>query len=90
MIITVIAVTYLDLLCAHFLLLNAGLADPYVKGQLGPYRFKTKIQKKTLSPRWLEEFMIPIISWEAPNFLNFEVCDKDHIFDDALGLVSTR
>lgn len=66
---------------------SAGLADPYVKGQMGPYRFKTKIQKKTLAPKWLEEFRIPIISWESPNTLNFEVHDKDHIFDDALGFV---
>ncbi|KAK4753144.1 hypothetical protein SAY87_021942 [Trapa incisa] len=65
-----------------------GFSDPYVKGQLGPYRFKTKIQKKTLSPKWLEEFRIPITSWEIPNLLNFEVCDKDHIFDDALGKYS--
>lgn len=62
-----------------------GLADPYVKGQFGPYRFRTKIQKKTLSPKWLEEFRLPIVTWEADNELKFEVCDKDHIFDDSLG-----
>ncbi|XP_039122408.1 C2 domain-containing protein At1g53590-like isoform X1 [Dioscorea cayenensis subsp. rotundata] len=62
-----------------------GLADPYVKGQLGPYRFRTKIQKKTLSPKWMEEFKIPISSWEVPNVLVLEVRDKDHIFDDLLG-----
>ncbi|XP_031386322.1 C2 domain-containing protein At1g53590-like isoform X2 [Punica granatum] len=68
-----------------FLSSNTGLSDPYVKGQLGPYRFKTKIQKKTLSPKWLEEFRIPIITWETPNILSLEVCDKDHFIDDALG-----
>lgn len=62
-----------------------GLADPYVKGHVGPYRFRTKIQKKTLSPKWLEEFKIPITSWEAPNVLVLELRDKDHIFDDMLG-----
>ncbi|KAJ6793434.1 C2 domain-containing protein-like isoform X1 [Iris pallida] len=62
-----------------------GLADPYVKGHVGPYRFRTKIQKKTLSPKWLEEFKIPITSWEAPNVLVLELRDKDHIFDDLLG-----
>ncbi|KAK1320106.1 C2 domain-containing protein [Acorus calamus] len=62
-----------------------GLADPYVKGQLGQYRFRTKIQKKTLSPKWQEEFKIPISSWESPNILIIEVRDKDHIFDDTLG-----
>ncbi|XVE52975.1 hypothetical protein DITRI_Ditri02bG0167600 [Diplodiscus trichospermus] len=62
-----------------------GLADPYVKGQLGPYRFRTKTNKKTLSPKWYEEFMIPVCSWEAPNVLNIEVRDKDHFVDDTLG-----
>ncbi|WOL08376.1 hypothetical protein Cni_G17129 [Canna indica] len=62
-----------------------GLSDPYVKGQLGSYRFQTKIQRKTLSPKWLEEFKIPITSWEAPNILVFQVRDKDTIFDDMLG-----
>ncbi|KAL6554306.1 hypothetical protein OROMI_019979 [Orobanche minor] len=62
-----------------------GLADPYVKGQLGPYRFRTKTQKKTLAPKWREEFKIPICSWESENVLAIEVRDKDHIFDDMMG-----
>ncbi|XP_074592643.1 C2 domain-containing protein At1g53590-like [Curcuma longa] len=62
-----------------------GLSDPYVKGQLGPYKFQTKIQRKTLSPKWLEEFKIPISSWESPNLLSLQVRDKDTIFDDMLG-----
>ncbi|KAK1416686.1 hypothetical protein QVD17_25801 [Tagetes erecta] len=62
-----------------------GLADPYVKGQFGAYQFRTKIQKKTLSPKWFEEFKIPIASWESPNLLEIGVRDKDHIFDDTLG-----
>ncbi|URE43552.1 C2 domain [Musa troglodytarum] len=62
-----------------------GLADPYVRGQLGTSRFQTKIQRKTLSPKWLEEFKIPINSWEAPNVLVLQVRDKDTIFDDMLG-----
>lgn len=62
-----------------------GLADPYVKGKLGPYRFKTETQKKTLAPKWHEEFRIPIITWEVPNVLNLEVLDKDHFIDDDLG-----
>ncbi|XP_008811541.2 C2 domain-containing protein At1g53590-like isoform X2 [Phoenix dactylifera] len=62
-----------------------GLADPYVKGQFGPYRFQTKIQKKTLAPKWLEEFKIPITSWETPNILVLEIRDKDFVFDDMLG-----
>ncbi|XP_047333884.1 C2 domain-containing protein At1g53590-like [Impatiens glandulifera] len=62
-----------------------GLADPYVKGQLGPYRFRTKTHKKTLSPKWHEEFKIPIFTWESPNTLSIEVRDKDHFVDDILG-----
>ncbi|KAK4373997.1 hypothetical protein RND71_004674 [Anisodus tanguticus] len=64
-----------------------GLADPYVKGNLGPYRFKTKTQKKTLAPQWQEEFKIPVCSWESPNnMLNIDVRDKDHFSqDDTLG-----
>lgn len=59
-----------------------------MKGQLGCYRFKSKIQKKTLNPKWHEEFKIPIITWELPNILALEVRDKDHFVDDVLGCVS--
>ncbi|KAM1041912.1 hypothetical protein FF1_031078 [Malus domestica] len=62
-----------------------GFADPYVKGHLGVYQFKTKIQKKTLTPKWHEEFKIPIITWDSPNVLAIEVHDKDIFVDDALG-----
>lgn len=62
-----------------------GLADPYVKGQMGVYRFRTKIQKKTLTPKWHEEFKIPIITWESSNTLVIAVRDKDHFYDDTLG-----
>lgn len=62
-----------------------GLADPYVKGHLGPFKFQTQIQRKTLSPKWFEEFKIPITSWEATNELIMEVRDKDPMFDDSLG-----
>ncbi|XP_073302012.1 C2 domain-containing protein At1g53590-like isoform X2 [Primulina huaijiensis] len=62
-----------------------GLADPYVKGRLGPYRFLSKTKKKTLAPKWQEEFKIPIVTWESQNMLSLEVRDKDHIFDDMMG-----
>ncbi|KAK6946572.1 C2 domain [Dillenia turbinata] len=65
-----------------------GLADPYVKGQLGPYRFRTRTQKRTLVPKWHEEFRIPICTWESPNVLAIEVRDKDHFVDDHLGVCS--
>ncbi|XP_027063888.2 C2 domain-containing protein At1g53590 [Coffea arabica] len=62
-----------------------GLADPYVKGQLGPYRFRTKTQKRTLTPKWHEEFKVPIRTWESPNVLGIEVRDKDRFVDDKMG-----
>ncbi|PRQ30780.1 putative C2 domain-containing protein [Rosa chinensis] len=62
-----------------------GFSDPYVKGQFGVYQFKTKIQKKTLTPKWFEEFKIPIITWDSPNVLAIEVHDRDIFVDDTLG-----
>jgi hypothetical protein len=69
------------------LLYISGFADPYVKGHLGGYRFRTKIQKKTLAPKWQEEFRIPIITWDSNNVLVIEVRDKDRFYDDILGFV---
>lgn len=63
-----------------------GLADPFVKGCLEAYQFKTKIQKKTLTPKWQEEFKIPIFSWDSPNQLVLNVRDKDTFRDDELGV----
>ncbi|CAI9088920.1 OLC1v1023380C2 [Oldenlandia corymbosa var. corymbosa] len=67
-----------------------GLADPYVKGQVGAYRFRTKTQKRTLAPKWQEEFKIPICTWESPNVLTIEVRDKDHFVDDKMGECSVN
>ncbi|GAA0149233.1 hypothetical protein LIER_36891 [Lithospermum erythrorhizon] len=61
-----------------------GLSDPYVKGRLGPYRFRTEVKKKTLAPKWQEEFRVPVCSWENP-ILKIEVRDKDRLVDDKLG-----
>lgn len=58
-----------------------------MKGNLGGYRFRTKVQKKTLAPKWYEEFKIPIIAWDSNNVLVIEVRDKDHFYDDILGFV---
>ncbi|KAL8195438.1 hypothetical protein R6Q57_025841 [Mikania cordata] len=68
----------------------SGLSDPYVKGQLGAYRFRTKTQRKTLSPKWQEEFKIPIATWESPNLLIIQVRSKDHFVDDILGDCSIK
>ncbi|PRQ52807.1 putative C2 domain-containing protein [Rosa chinensis] len=47
-----------------------GLSDPYVKGQLGLYWFRMKTQKKTLAPKWHEEFKMPIITWDSSTVLS--------------------
>lgn len=62
-----------------------GLADPYAKGQLGHYNFRTKTQKRTLTPNWHEEFKVPIWTWDSPNVLAIEVRDKDRFVDDKMG-----
>jgi len=76
-----------DVLACYNLIAVSGSADPYVKGQLGSYSFKTQIQKKTLTPKWQEEFKIPICSWDLQNVLTILVRDKDHFVDSALGFV---
>ncbi|KAI3938033.1 hypothetical protein MKW98_018589, partial [Papaver atlanticum] len=65
-----------------------GLSDPYVNGQCGSFKFQTKVQKKTLTPKWLEDFRIPIFTWEASNLISIEVRDKDHFGYDPLGSCS--
>ncbi|KAE9621564.1 putative C2 domain-containing protein [Lupinus albus] len=67
-----------------------GLLDPYVKGHLGGYRLRTDIQKKTVTPKWHEEFRIPIITWECNNVLAIKVCDKDRFYDNTLGNCSVN
>uniref|UniRef100_K7KY31 C2 domain-containing protein n=1 Tax=Glycine max TaxID=3847 RepID=K7KY31_SOYBN len=67
-----------DLLLLEFL---------FVKVQMGVYKFRTKIQRKTLTPKWHEEFKIPIITCESDNVLVIAVRDKDHFYDDILGFV---
>lgn len=62
-----------------------GLADPFVKGSFATCQFKTKVQKRTLKPKWHEEFKVPIASWELPTMLVFHVRDKDQFHDDDLG-----
>ncbi|KAI3969675.1 hypothetical protein MKX01_020236 [Papaver californicum] len=65
-----------------------GLSDPYVNGQCGSFKFQTKVQKKTLTPKWLEDFKIPIFSWESSNLISMEVRDKDRFGYDPLGTCS--
>ncbi|KAG4957618.1 hypothetical protein JHK85_043998 [Glycine max] len=54
-------------------------------GRMSNHSFRAKIQRKTLTPKWHEEFKIPIITWEFDNVLGIAVRDKDHFYDDILG-----
>lgn len=62
-----------------------GLADPFVKVSCGNKKFRTKIEKTTLSPKWNEKFDIPIFNWETLPPLLLHLYDKDTILDDKLG-----
>lgn len=74
--------------CSSDGICTAGFSDPYVNGQFGSYKFQTKVQKKTLTPKWHEEFKIPIFTWESSNIISLELRDKDHFGYDTLGFVS--
>ncbi|KAF8409771.1 hypothetical protein HHK36_005850 [Tetracentron sinense] len=59
-----------------------GSSDPYVRLQLGKYRYKTKVVKKNLNPSWGEDFNFRVED------LNEElivcVMDEDKYFNDDL------
>ncbi|KAI9123988.1 hypothetical protein K1719_005288 [Acacia pycnantha] len=57
-----------------------GLSDPYVKIQLGRQRFKTKVVKKSLNPKWDEEFSFRVD--DLNEGLHFCVMDEDKYFHD--------
>lgn len=57
-----------------------GLSDPYVKLQLGKQRFKTKVIKKSLNPKWNEEFSFRVEDLNEE--LVFCVMDEDKYFND--------
>ena len=63
----------------------SGLADPFVKGLCANAKFRTKIEKNTLNPKWFQDFEVPIVSWENLPPLSLRLYDKDTIHDDKLG-----
>ncbi|KAF7840489.1 C2 and GRAM domain-containing protein [Senna tora] len=66
-----------------------GLSDPYVRVQLGKQRFKTKVVKKSLNPKWDEEFCFRVDDLKEE--LVFSVMDEDKYFnDDFVGQLKVR
>ncbi|CAL0334535.1 unnamed protein product [Lupinus luteus] len=60
-----------------------GLCDPYVRLQIGKQRFRTKVMKKCLNPKWDEEFSFSV---DDPNeVLVVTVMDEDKLFDELMG-----
>ncbi|EGG16185.1 C2 domain-containing protein [Cavenderia fasciculata] len=63
-----------------------GFSDPYVSLALGPQKKKTKVQKKTLNPKWAETFLMRISPMDTR--LHIIVLDWDALSsDDFLGEV---
>ncbi|GAU50961.1 hypothetical protein TSUD_378940 [Trifolium subterraneum] len=61
-----------------------GLSDPYVRLQLGKQRFKTKVIKKNLNPKWDEEFSFKVDDLKEE--LLISVMDEDKfLIDDFVG-----
>ncbi|KAL5157811.1 C2 and GRAM domain-containing protein [Glycine soja] len=57
-----------------------GLSDPYVRLQLGKHRFRTKVIKKCLNPKWDEEFSFRVDDLNEE--LVISVMDEDKFFND--------
>ncbi|RDX72852.1 C2 and GRAM domain-containing protein, partial [Mucuna pruriens] len=57
-----------------------GLSDPYVRLQLGKHRFRTKVIKKSLNPKWNEEFSFKVDDLNEE--LVISVMDEDKFFND--------
>jgi Ca2+-dependent lipid-binding protein len=61
-----------------------GLSDPYVRLQLGKQRFRTKVIKKNLNPKWDEEFSFKVDDLKEE--LLISVMDEDKfLIDDFVG-----
>ncbi|WJX27368.1 hypothetical protein P8452_16192 [Trifolium repens] len=66
-----------------------GLSDPYVRLQLGKQRFRTKVIKKNLNPKWDEEFSFKVDDLKEE--LLISVMDEDKfLIDDFVGQLKVR
>ncbi|XP_022105841.1 multiple C2 and transmembrane domain-containing protein 2-like isoform X3 [Acanthaster planci] len=53
-----------------------GLSDPYIKFKLGSEKYKSKTEKGTLNPKWMEQFDLRLFE-DQTNMLEISVWDKD-------------
>ncbi|XP_041464336.1 multiple C2 and transmembrane domain-containing protein 1-like isoform X3 [Lytechinus variegatus] len=53
-----------------------GLSDPYVKFKLGGEKWKSRVESKTLNPKWMEQFDLRMYE-EQSSMLEISVWDKD-------------
>lgn len=56
---------------------RAGKSDPYAKLHYFKYQRQTKVKKKTLNPRWNEEFQLYVPTWSSPQVALIKVLDHD-------------
>ncbi|KAF2356312.1 C2 domain [Trinorchestia longiramus] len=62
-----------------------GFSDPYAKFRLGTEKYKSKIDSRTLNPKWLEQFDFHLYD-DQSHFLEVSVWDKDaRSKDDFMG-----
>eukprot|EP00921_Rhytidocystis_pertsovi_P011888 GHVQ01019256.1.p1 GENE.GHVQ01019256.1~~GHVQ01019256.1.p1 ORF type:complete len:481 (+),score=49.85 GHVQ01019256.1:109-1551(+) len=54
-----------------------GLSDPYCKFYWKGQKYKSSVQKKTLSPKWNEIFLLPFDVVQGPFQLHIEIWDYD-------------
>lgn len=65
--------------------LSVGYPDPYVKVTVGHQTKTTKVQPKTLHPKWNETLKFSIATLEQLDKILINVRDKDHFYDERLG-----
>ncbi|XP_072038092.1 multiple C2 and transmembrane domain-containing protein 1-like [Amphiura filiformis] len=65
-----------------------GLSDPYVKFKLGNEKYKSRVEPKTLNPKWMEQFDLHLYD-DLASGLEISVWDKDvGSKDDIMGRAS--
>ena len=59
----------------HVASVRAGLSDPYCKFKLGSQKYRSKIESKTLDPKWMQRFDLRM--YDDCSILHIEVWDRD-------------